>query len=93
MEPEDINVLTAAGDLCAKLGRYDEAEGYWDKISQESTSISHLFSRAKMLADIGEREKAIEQYEEILAWLEAHGYNMELEGKYPRSQIEALKKL
>ncbi len=91
LDPEDMNVLTAAGDLCAKLGRYEEAIAYWDRVSDDSTSISHLFSKAQMLADIGERERAIKQYEEILAWLEAHGYNLELEGVYPRRRMEELK--
>lgn len=92
LAPEDMNVLTAAGDLCAKLGRYEEAITYWDRISKDSNSISHLFSKAEMLASIGEKEKSIRQYEEILVWLEEHGYNMELEGVYPRQRIEELQK-
>ncbi len=90
LDSEDINVLTAAGDLSAKLGRYEDAIGYWDRVSKDSTSISHLFSKAEMLASIGEKERAIKQYEEILAWLEEHGYNMELESGYPRRRIEEL---
>lgn len=90
LEPKDMNVLTAAGDLCAKLGRYDDAIVYWDRISKDSTSISHLFSKAEMFAKIGEKERAILQYEEILGWLEEHGYNMELEGVFPRRRIEEL---
>lgn len=81
----------AAGDLCAKLGRYDDAIVYWDRISKGSTSISHLFSKAEMFAKIGEKERAILQYEEILGWLEEHGYNMELEGVFPRRRIEELR--
>ena len=81
-----------AGDLCAKLGRYEEAISYWDKISKDSTSISHLFSKAELYASMGEKEKAIKQFEEILAWLEEHGYNMELESVYPMQRIEAIKK-
>lgn len=92
LDPEDMNVLTAMGDLCAKLGKYEDAIMYWDRISKDSTSISHLFSKAEMLANIGEKERAIQQYEEILVWLKEHGYNMELEGTYPRCRIEDLKK-
>lgn len=92
IDPKDMFVLTAAGDLCAKLGRYEEAIAYWDRVPKESSSISHLFSKAEMLARIGEREKAIRQYEEILVWLEDHGYNMELESVYPRRRIEELQK-
>lgn len=90
LDAEDINVLTLAGDLCTKLGRYEEAITYWDKISKESTSITHLFSKAELFAKLGEREKAIRQYEEILKWLEAGGYNMEVEGRYPRCRIKEL---
>lgn len=92
LDSEDINVLTAAGDLCARLGRYEEAIGYWDRIPKDCTCISHLFSKAKLLAKIGKKEKAIQQYQEILLWLEEHGYNMELEGIYPRRCIEELQK-
>ena len=91
ISPEDINVLTAAGDLCAELGRPNEAFMYWDKIPKETTSISHLFSKAQLLATTGETTKAIAQYEEILIWLADHGYDLELEGTYPRFQIEQLK--
>ena len=90
INPEDMNVLTSAGDMCAKLGRYDDAVSYWDRIPKDSTSISHLFSKAEMYASIGENEKAIKQYEAILSWLEERGYNMELEGEYPRKKIAEL---
>lgn len=91
LDPSDINVLCNAGDLCAKLGRYEEAIAYWDKSYEaDTTQVSCLFSKAEMFASIGETEKAIKQYEEILQWLEAHGYNMDLEGMYPRNRIEQL---
>ena len=84
-------VAEPAGDLCAKLGRYEEAISYWDKIPKDSTCISHLFSKAEMYASMGEKEKAIKQYEEILVWLEEHGYNMELESVYPLQRIKEIK--
>ena len=93
LNPLDANVRTNAGDLCAKLGRCEEAIGHWDKAYEaDPTQISCLFSKAGMYANIGEKEKAIAQYEGILQWLEAHGYNMELEGAYPRGMLEKLKK-
>lgn len=92
LDPEDVNVLTSAGDLCAKFGRPEDAITYWDRVPKDSPSISHLFSKAEMLASIGKKEKAIRQYEEILIWLKEHGYNMELEGVYPCQRIEELKK-
>ena len=90
LDPEDGNVLTAAGDVCAKLGRYEEAIDYWDRVPENQHSISHLFSKAEMFARIGEKKMAIKQYEEILIWLEEHGYNMELESVYPRRRIAEL---
>lgn len=91
LAPKDVYVLTAAGDLCAKLGRHDEAIAYWDSVPKDSSSISHLFAKAELLAGIGKKEGAIKQYEEIMEWLEVHGYNMELEGVYPCRRIEELK--
>ena len=44
---------------------------HWDKAFElEPTSISCLFSKAEMYAVIGENDKAIAQYKEILGWLE-----------------------
>ena len=43
-----------------------------------------------MFASIGQKDQAISQYEEILAWLESHGYNMDLEGVYPRQRIREI---
>ena len=92
LAPEDGNVNTLAGDLCAKLGRYDEAILHWDKAYKaEPTSILCLFSKAEMFASIGQPDKAIEQFEDILVWLEEHGYNMDLEGVYPRRRIKELR--
>lgn len=38
----------------------------------------------------GQRETAIRQFEEILVWLESHGFNMQLEGMHPRRRIQEL---
>ena len=76
-------------ELCLK-DNCEESVRYWDSIPKDSTSISHLFSKAEMFAFNGEKERAIGQYEEILNWLEEHGYNMELEGVYPRRRIAEL---
>lgn len=91
LAPEDGNVHTMAGDLCAGLGRYEEAISHWDKAyAAEPSCISCLFSKAEMFASIGQKDRAISQYEEILAWLESHGYNMDLEGVYPRQRIREI---
>lgn len=91
LAPENGNVHNLAGDLCARLGRYQEAVIHWDKaFEKEPASISCLFSKAEMFASIGENDKAVAQFEEILSWLEDRGYNMELEGVYPRKRIAEL---
>ena len=92
LDSEDFNVRTAAGDMCAQRGQYDEAIVHWDKAYElNSLSISCLFSKAEMFASMGEKEKAIKQFEEILVWLEEHGFNMELESVYPLQRIEQIK--
>jgi len=86
------NAQQMMADMCVKLGRYEEAAERYEKAYElEPTSISCFFSKAEMYAGIGENEKAIAQYERILKWLEEQGYNMQLEGKYPRKRIEELK--
>lgn len=88
LAPKDCNVQTLAGDLCGKLGRCDEAIEHWTRAYElDPTCISCLFSKAEMFAKNGQKEKAVAQYEEILRWLEENGYNMELEGEYPRQRI------
>ena len=92
LAPEDVNVQTSAGDLCAKLRKPEEAIRHWTAAyNADPGCISCLFSKAEMFASMGENEKAIHQYEQILLWLESHGYNMELEGEHPRHRIQQLK--
>lgn len=91
LDDNDVNVLTMAGDLYAQMGKYDEAVRYWDKAYIcDPSQIACLFSKAEMYASNGQRETAIRQFEEILVWLEAHGYNMQLEGMHPRRRIQEL---
>lgn len=91
LDENDINVLTMAGDLCAQLGKYEEAVRHWDKAyACDPSQIACLFSKAEMYASIGRTEAAVRQFEEILVWLEAHGYNMQLEGVHPRRRIQEL---
>lgn len=90
---QDLNVQTMAGDLFAKAGQSEAAIAHWDKaFALDPSCISCLFSKAEMFASIGENEKAIAEYENILVWLEDNGYNMKLEGVYPRRRIEELRK-
>ncbi len=47
--------------------------------------------KALLFASTGRTEEAIGQFEEILAWLREHGYNLELEGAHPRRRIRELR--
>jgi len=88
LDANDCNAQTAAGDLCGKLGRCEEAIAHWTKAYElDPTCISCLFSKAEMFAQNGQKAQAVETFEEILNWLEANGYDMELEGTYPRQRI------
>ena len=88
----DCHVLTNAGDLCSRLGKYEEAVLYWDKsYACDPSQIACLFSKAELLASTGRTEQAVRQFEEILVWLNGHGYNMEWEGAYPRRRIRELR--
>lgn len=92
LDGDDINALNMAGDLYARTGRYEEAVSCWDRAyANDSSQISCLFSKAELYASTGRTEAAIQQFEEILAWLESHGYNMELEGAHPRRRIQELR--
>ena len=94
IDENDANVQTGAGDLLAKAGQQVAAIAHWDKaFALDPTCISCLFSKAEMFASIGEYHKAIEEFENILLWLENNGYNMKLEGIHPRRRIEQLRKL
>ena len=70
LAPKDVYVLTAAGDLCAKLGRHDEAIAYWDSVPKDSSSISHLFAKAELLAGNGKKRQRLSNMKEIMEWLE-----------------------
>ena len=81
-----------AGDLFSQTGECEKALSCWDRAyANDSTQISCLFSKAELYASMGRTEEAIGQYEEILAWLEGQGYNMELEGAHPRRRIQELR--
>lgn len=92
LDPEDMNALTCAGDICGCMKKYDEAIAYWDRAYEmDSSCISCWFSKAEAYAEMGEGEKAIAQFEKILAWLEERGYDMQLESVHPLRRIAQIR--
>ena len=76
------------------MEKYQEAIGYWDRAYEaDSSSISCLFSKAEAYVQMGKAEKAVAQYEEILGWLQARGYDMKLESEHPMRRIEEIRRM
>lgn len=91
LDPDDLNAQTMAGDICGKLGMLEQACAHWDRAYEiDPTQISCLFSKAEALAAAGKKSGAADQYRQILRWLEDNGYNMTLEGEYPRRRIREI---
>lgn len=47
---------------------------------------------AEAFAAAGRKEEAISMFRRILRWLEENGYNLAIEGEYPRKRIRELMK-
>lgn len=91
LDADNVNAQTLAGDLCGQMGKYEEAFLHWDRAYElDDRYISGWFSKAEAYVGMGEKEKAIGQYEKILAWLEERGYDMRLEGEYPLRRIREI---
>lgn len=91
IDPEDVDALTGAGDICCRLERYEEAVSYWDRAYEaDSMSISCWFSKAEAYVKMGRPMEAIGQYRQILSWLEEKGYDMEMESQYPLRRIREI---
>lgn len=88
---DDVFARTAAGDLCRELKRYNEAIVHWDRAYElDSSIISCWFSKAEAFVELGRYQEAIDQYRQILGWLEDRGYDMKLEGAYPEKRIREI---
>lgn len=84
-------LLTFAGDICKCLGKYDDAIAYWDKSFKIDNEIpDNLFSKAFLYRELGEKEKAIEMWKEIIRWLEQRGYDVDV--KWANKELENLNK-
>ncbi|MBR2414032.1 MAG: helix-turn-helix domain-containing protein [Clostridia bacterium] len=77
---EDWILYILGGDICAKLKKYDEAMRYYDKAGQIGTCFcDEKYCKACLYEDLGEIEKAAQEYMEIAQILQSRGFDVEAE--------------
>lgn len=82
---------TAAGDLCADMGRYDEAFKYWEMaIADDPTQASSLYSEAFLLEKLGRTQEALEAWRRIVRWHHEHNWVGNHETDIPQEHIDKL---
>lgn len=68
------------GDLYKTLGRYEEAFACWDKVLELDPDVTDaMWSKGFCYEELGEYQKAYEVWTSLIAWLEAKGYEAEVE--------------
>lgn len=68
------------GDLYRSLGRYDKAFVCWDKVLELDPDVTDArWSKGFCYEELGEYEKAYETWTSLVYWLEAKGYESEVE--------------
>ena len=78
--PEEWILYMHGGDICERLGNYDEAFAMWDKAGELGTYFwDELYSKSFCYEKLGEYEKALEIRREISENLRANGYDVEAE--------------
>ncbi|MGL4738447.1 MAG: helix-turn-helix domain-containing protein [Cellulosilyticaceae bacterium] len=77
ISPNDSGCLCIVGDLCKDLGKYDEAIAYWDKgYAVEPQYCSCLYSKVFLFEELGDKEKALEVWKEILEFYTREGCSL-----------------
>lgn len=78
------------GDLYRSLGRYDEAFDCWDKVLELDPEVSDaMWSKGFCYEELGAYSKAYKIWTTLVEWLEARGYESEVE--LPRRLAEKCK--
>ncbi len=94
LAPDNPSVLIAIGDILGGfqgLERYEEAIAYWDRaILLNDDYVDGRFSKAYAYEQVGQYEKAIEEYRGICKWLGEKGYDIGVETREPEEKIREL---
>ena len=85
--PTDALLYTLGGDVCRKLGKYNEAVLYWDKaIELDSSCLDAKYSKANYYEAIGEHNKCYALCLEIIENLEKAGLDVEAKAEKKRAE-------
>lgn len=85
--PTDALLYTLGGDVCRKLGKYNEAVLYWDKaIELDSSCLDAKYSKANYYEATGEHNKYYALCLEIIENLEKAGLDVEAKAEKKRAE-------
>lgn len=88
--PEDAMLLLFAGDACKGLGLFDRAAACWEKSFElDPEMVDTRYSLAESLTQRGRTEEAMAAWEQIVAWNEKRGFD--LENKRPKAELRKLR--
>lgn len=78
--PDDWRMYIYGGDICKGLKKYDEALEYYDKAGEIGTYFcDEMDCKAALYDEIGEYEKAYNEYMKIAEIYRSRGYDVEAE--------------
>jgi len=85
--PDDSLLYALGGDICRKLGRYDEALLYWDiSIEQGDGYMDAMYSKANYYEEIGEYQKCYDVCLRIVEELKRSGLDIEAAAEEKRAE-------
>ena len=87
--PHNALILQFMGDISKRLGKFDDAIGYWNKAFKiDPEMIDAKYSLVFLLTEQGKYEEAIKVWEEIIEWLNVRGYK---DFNWQKSEIKKLR--
>ena len=88
--PEQALLYTYGGDIYKRLHMWEQAFECWNNALELDTEItSPMWAKAMCYEELGDFQNAYQTWLEIIAWLEARGYEDEL--KEPRNRAKECK--
>jgi tetratricopeptide (TPR) repeat protein len=90
LDDKNAYVLHFAGEVAKMKERYEQALVYWKQsYNLDNELVDNLYSIAFLLASQNKNAEAIVAWNEIIAWLENRGSEIEIQ--MPRNEIDKLK--